>query len=99
MLLPQREGLLASKVEVLGVVVHKLGLRHTGRGGTGLGDSVKGDKAFPRNVVNLLGGLGVVQHLHKGGGQVLDMAQLCHLQRYQYDSDGWPCLTEAHINH
>ena len=48
--------------------------------GTGLGDAIKGDKALPRDVEDLALRLGIAQALVEGCCQVLDMAQLGHLQ-------------------
>lgn len=69
------------------ISTHQLGFRRAGSCGAGLGDAIKGDKALPGDVVNLLGRLVIVQHLHKCGGQVPDMAQLGHL-RYSCSDQG-----------
>ena len=69
------------------ISTHQLGFRRAGSCGAGLGDAIKGDKALPGDVVNLLGRLVIVQHLHKCGGQVPDMAQLGDL-RYSCSDQG-----------
>ena len=58
-LVSQGERLLAAKVKVLGVVVDEFRLRGSSSLGTGLGNAVKGHKALPRDVVDLVLGLGV----------------------------------------
>ena len=56
------------------ISTHQLRFWCAGSCGAGLGNAIEGDKALPGDVVNLLGRLVIVQHLHKCCGQVLDMA-------------------------
>lgn len=87
MLVTHGEGLGLAEVEVLGVVVDNLGAGHARSLGARLGDAVEGHEALASNVVHLAGGLGVAQDLHKGGGQVLDVAQLGDLHAGAGDGD------------
>ena len=59
--------------------MHQLGLGRAHGGGARLGQAIKGDVPLARHVVHLPRRLGVAQDLDKGGGQVLDVAQLGHL--------------------
>ena len=74
--LTQQEAMLAAAwTQALALTEHP-----TCSFGTGLGDAIKGDKALPRDVEDLALCLRVTQAFVEGCCQVLDMAQLGHLQ-------------------